>query len=175
MSACPRAWPLCSLLLVSGEPSLPKRAPFSSFHQRLARPLYLFFVLFCTSHGHLALAPGATAVAPVCLSVSPTLDNGGIGAAREGWVAQPYRPPSYLHPGPSISGACALVCVSVCVGAREPVRFVRVSSCVNRTGRGYGCANVILCGCGMVLIDAAFLRDRRGFLTFPVACVWGWA
>ena len=35
---------------------------------------------------------------------------------------------------------------------------VRVSLCVNRAGRAYGCASVMLCGCGMVLIVAAFLR-----------------
>jgi hypothetical protein len=96
-------------------------APGLSFGPCVCNPL---FVLLCTSDMHLALAPVATAFAPVCLRVSPTLDNGGTGAATEGWATQPYRPPSYLHPGPSIAGACALVSEAVCV---RPL--VRVSMC----------------------------------------------
>jgi hypothetical protein len=46
-------------------------------------------------------------------------------------------------------------------GASEHVR-------VKRTGRGYACANVIWCGCGMVLTDAAFFLIDAAFLRFAL-------
>ena len=62
LSACPRAWPLCSLLLVSGEPSLRAREPFFSFlHQRPACPLAPVCVILSLF----------SYVPPICISPLP--------------------------------------------------------------------------------------------------------